>query len=53
MITIGSHRGPLRSLGDKSYRDINPSSLKNTSLTRLEIPDQDGVWKEIRGKGPQ
>jgi hypothetical protein len=45
-------QGSFKKLGRQIRGHINPSSLKNTSLTRLETPDQDGVWKEIQGKGP-
>jgi hypothetical protein len=45
-------QGSFKKLGRQIRGHVNPSSLKKTSLTRLEIPDQDGVWKEIQGKGP-
>jgi hypothetical protein len=45
-------QGSFKKLGRQIRGHINPSSLKKTSLTRLKIPDQDGVWKEIQGKGP-
>jgi hypothetical protein len=45
-------QGSFKKLGRHIRGHINPSSLKKTSLTRLEIPDQDGVWKEIQGKSP-
>jgi hypothetical protein len=45
-------KGSFKKLGRQIRVHINPSSLKKTSLTRLEIPDQDGVWKKIQGKGP-
>jgi hypothetical protein len=38
-------QGSFKKLGRQIRGHINPSSLKKTSLTRLEIPDQDGVWK--------
>jgi hypothetical protein len=45
-------QGSFKKLGRQTIGQINPSSLKKISLTRLEIPDKDGVWKEIKGKGP-
>jgi hypothetical protein len=45
-------KGSFKNLGRQIRGYINPSSLKKTSMTRLEIPYQDGVWKEIQGKGP-
>jgi hypothetical protein len=45
-------KGSFKKLGRQIRGHINPSSLKKTSLTRLERPDQDGVWKEIQGQGP-
>jgi hypothetical protein len=44
------YQGSFKKLGRKIRGNINPSSLKKTSMTRLEIPDQDGVWKLIQGK---
>jgi hypothetical protein len=38
-------QGSFKKIGRQIRGYINPSSFKNTSLTRLEIPDQDGVWK--------
>jgi hypothetical protein len=38
-------QGSFKKLGRQIRGYINPSSIKKTSLTRLEIPDQDGVWK--------
>jgi hypothetical protein len=34
-------QGPFKKIGREIRGHINPSSLKKTSLTRLEIPDQD------------
>jgi hypothetical protein len=45
-------QGSFKNLGRQIRGHINPSSLEKTSMTRLEIPDQYGVWKEIQGKGP-
>jgi hypothetical protein len=45
-------QGFFKKHGIHSRGYINPSSIKNTSMTRLEILDQDRVWKEIQGKGP-
>jgi hypothetical protein len=45
-------QGSFKKLGRQIRGHINPSILKKTSLTRLEILDQDRVWKEIQGNGP-
>jgi hypothetical protein len=45
-------QGSFKKLERQIRGYINPISLNKTSLTSLEIPDQDGVWKEIQGKGP-
>jgi hypothetical protein len=45
-------QGSFKKIGRQIRGHINPISLKKISLTRLEIPNQDGVWKEIQGKGP-
>jgi hypothetical protein len=45
-------QGSFKKLGRQIRGHTNPSSLKKTSLTRLKIPYQDGVWKKIQGKGP-
>jgi hypothetical protein len=38
-------QGSFKKLGRHIRGHINPRSLKKTSLKRLGIPDQDGVWK--------
>jgi hypothetical protein len=38
-------QGSFKKLGRQIRGHINPSSLKKTSLTRLDIPDKDRVWK--------
>jgi hypothetical protein len=45
------YQGSFKKLVSQIRGNINPSSLKKTSMTRLDIPDQDGVWKGIKGKG--
>jgi hypothetical protein len=40
-------QGSFEKLGRQIRGYISPSSLKRNSLKRLDIPDQDGVWKEI------
>jgi hypothetical protein len=45
-------QGSFKKLGRKIRGHIKPISLDKSSLTRLEVPNQEVVWKEIQGKGP-
>jgi hypothetical protein len=37
-------------MGRQIRGHVKPSSLKKTSLTRLEVQDATGIWKQIQGK---
>jgi hypothetical protein len=40
----------FKKMGRQIRGHVKPSSLKNTSLTRLEVQDETGIWKQIQGK---
>jgi hypothetical protein len=40
----------FKKMGRKIRGHAKPSSLKKTSLTRLEVQDETGIWKQIQGK---
>jgi hypothetical protein len=40
----------FKKVGRQIRGHVKPSSLKNTSLTRLEVQDSTGIWKQIQGK---
>jgi hypothetical protein len=40
----------FKELGMEIRGHLNPSSLKKISLTRLEVQDATGIWKQKQGK---
>jgi hypothetical protein len=40
----------FKKMGRQTRGHVKPSSLKKTSLTRLEVQDETGIWKQIQGK---
>jgi hypothetical protein len=40
----------FKKMGRQIRGHVKPSSLKKTSLTRLEVQDKTGIWKQIQGK---
>jgi hypothetical protein len=40
----------FKKMGRQIRGNVKPSSLKKTSLTRLEVQDETGIWKQIQGK---
>jgi hypothetical protein len=40
----------FKKMGRQMRGHVKPSSLKKTSLTKLEVQDATGIWKQIEGK---
>jgi hypothetical protein len=40
----------FKKMGRQIRGHVKPSSLKKTSLARLEVQDETGIWKQIQGK---
>jgi hypothetical protein len=40
----------FKKMGRQIRGHVKPSSLKKTSLKRLEVRDATGIWKQIQGK---
>jgi hypothetical protein len=40
----------FKEMGRQIRGHVKPSSIKKTSLTRLEVQDETGIWKQIQGK---
>jgi hypothetical protein len=40
----------FKKMGRQIIGHVKPSSLKKTSLTRLEVQDETGIWKQKQGK---
>jgi hypothetical protein len=39
----------FKKMGRQIRGNVKPSSLKKTSLARLEVQDAKGIWKQIQG----